>query len=74
MKEVTIMASRIKIRLILELNASGMSQNDIARTRHISRSSISTVMRIAKEKDITYGTCSGLTTERILEENKLHIK
>ena len=50
MKEATFMASRIKIRLILELNASGMSQNDIARTRHMSRSSISTVMRIAKEK------------------------
>lgn len=48
------MASRIKIRLILELNASGMSQNDIARTRHMSRSSISTVMRIEKEKNITY--------------------
>ena len=48
------MASRIKIRLILELNASGMSQNDIARTRHMSRSSISTVMKIAKEKNITY--------------------
>ncbi len=54
MKEATFMASRIKIRLILELNASGMSQNDIARTRHMSRSSISTVMRIAKEKNITY--------------------
>ena len=54
MKEDTIMASRIKIRLILELNASGMYQNDIARTRHMSRSSISTVMKIAKEKNITY--------------------
>lgn len=53
MKEATFMASRIKIRLILELNASGMSQNDIARTGHMSRSSISTVMRIAKEKNIS---------------------
>ena len=29
MKEATFMASRIKIRLILELNASGMSQTTL---------------------------------------------
>ena len=59
------MASRIKIRLILELNASGMSQNDIARTRHMSRSSISTVMRIAKEKNITYENIKDINDDEL---------
>lgn len=59
------MASRIKIRLILELNASGMSQNDIARTRHMSRSSISTVMRIAKEKNITYESIKDINDDEL---------
>ena len=65
MNEATIMASRIKIRLILELNASGMSQNDIARTRHMSHSSISTVMRIAKEKNITYESIKDINDDEL---------
>ena len=48
------MANKIKVRLILELHAGGMSNDMIAKTRHMSRTSISTVLRIAREKNITY--------------------
>lgn len=47
------MANKIKVRLILQLNDGGMTQNDIASTRHMSRSSVSTVVTKAKEKGIT---------------------
>ena len=46
------MANRINVKLILELKSGGMSQNEIARSRHMSRSSISSVVNIAKEKNI----------------------
>ena len=48
------MANRINVKLILELKAGGMSQDEIARTRHMSRTSVSTVARIAREKAISY--------------------
>ena len=48
------MANRINVKLILELKSGGMSQDEIARTRHMSRTSVSTVARIAREKDISY--------------------
>lgn len=48
------MAKRINVRLIMQLHNSGMSQNDIAATRHMSKSSISKVLSTAREKNITY--------------------
>ena len=48
------MANRINVKLILELKSGGMSQNEIARSRHMSRSSFSSVVNIAKEKNINY--------------------
>ena len=48
------MAKRINVRLIMHLHTSGMSQNDIATSRHMSKSSISKVLATAKEKNITY--------------------
>ena len=48
------MAKRINVRLIMQLHESGMSQNDIATSRHMSKSSISKVLATAKEKNITY--------------------
>lgn len=48
------MANKINIKLILELKASGLSQNAIASTRHISKKSISAVVNIAKEKGLSY--------------------
>ncbi len=48
------MANKINAKLILELSASGLSRNQIAATRHMSKHSASDVINIAKEKEITY--------------------
>ena len=48
------MANKINAKLILELSASGLSRNQIAATRHMSKHSVSDVINIAKEKEITY--------------------
>ena len=48
------MANRINVKLILELNARGLSQNMIAATRHFSKTSVSTVINIAKDKHLNY--------------------
>lgn len=48
------MANKINVKLILELKAAGLSQNLIAKTRHISKTSISDVLNIAKEKQLFY--------------------
>ena len=39
------MANFARIRLILELHDRGMSQDEISRSRHMSRSTITTVLR-----------------------------
>lgn len=44
------MANKINTKLILELKASGLSRNQIAATRHMSKHSVSDVINIAKEK------------------------
>ena len=49
-----IMANKINAKLILELKASGLSRNQIAATRHMSKHSVSDVINIAKEKEITF--------------------
>ncbi len=48
------MANKIRVKLILELSSAGMSQNLIAYTRHMSRSSVSDVINLAREKSIIY--------------------
>lgn len=48
------MTRRIQVRLIMQLHDSGMSQDAIASSRHMSKSSISKVLAIAREKNITY--------------------
>ncbi len=48
------MARKICVKLILELRESGLSVNQIASSRHISKHSVSDVFRIAKEKDIRF--------------------
>lgn len=48
------MAKKINAKLILELKTSGLSRNQIAATRHMSKHSVSDVINIAEEKDITY--------------------
>lgn len=48
------MAKKIKVKLILELQAAQMSQREICRTRKMSQHSVGDVWRIAKELGITY--------------------
>ena len=48
------MANKIKVKLILELRAAGMSRNAIAKTRHISKNSVSDVFHIADSLGIAF--------------------
>ena len=43
------MARKIQVKLIMQLRAAGLSQSEIARTHHMSKSSVSEVFLIAKE-------------------------
>ena len=54
MKGISDMSNKISVKLILELKAQGLSQNEIARTRHMSKSSVSDVIRIAGEKGLSF--------------------
>lgn len=57
------MSKKIRVKLILRLAESGMSQNAIARLHHISKRSINDVLGIAKERDISFGDVAELTDE-----------
>ena len=57
-KEAIIMANKIKVKLILELRDAHMSQNSIAATRNMSKSSVSEVCKIADDKQICYADVS----------------
>lgn len=59
------MANKIKVKLILELRDAHMSQNSIAATRKMSRSSVSEVCRIAAEKNIHYADTKDLSEDEV---------
>ena len=59
------MANKINAKLILELSASGLSRNQIAATRHMSKHSVSDVINIAKEKGITYEKVKELSGDEV---------
>lgn len=61
----TFMANKINVKLILELKASGLSRNQIAASRHMSKHSFSDVINIAKEKEITYEKVRYLSEEEV---------
>ena len=48
------MARKIQVKLIMQLRAAGLSQSEIARTHHMSKSSVGEVFLIAKERQISY--------------------
>ena len=54
MKWAKAMANRIEVRLILDLHTGGVSNDMIAKTKNMSRTSVSIVLRIARKKTITY--------------------
>ena len=47
------MAKRINVKLIMELSAGGLTQNEIAVSRHFSKTSVSLVLKTARELNIT---------------------
>ena len=59
------MANKINAKLILELKASGLSRNQIAATRHMSKNSVSDVINIAKEKGIIYEKIKYLSEDEV---------
>ena len=61
------MANKINVRLILDLYAGGMSQTQIAKTRHISKNSVSSVIRIATEKNILYEDVKDLNDDELYQ-------
>ena len=44
------MGRKINVKLILELRAAGMGRNQIAKTRKVSKDSVSDVFHIADQK------------------------
>ena len=48
------MARKIQVKLIMQLRAAGLSQSEIARTHHMSKTSVSEVFTIAQERRISY--------------------
>lgn len=48
------MANKINIKLILELSSRGLSRNSIASGKHISKRSVSAVLKRAAELNLTY--------------------
>ena len=61
------MAKKIQVKQILELRAAGLSQNKIAQSRHMSKSSVSDVFRIAQERSISFEEVRTLQPEEVYE-------
>lgn len=59
------MANKIIAKLILELKASGLSRNQIAAPRYMSKHSVSDVINIAKEKSIIYEKIKYLSEDEV---------
>ena len=66
-KGIKTIANKINVRLILDLYAGGMSQTQIAKTRHISKNSVSSVIRIATEKNILYEDVKDLNDDELYQ-------
>lgn len=61
------MAKKIQVKQILELRAAGLSQNGIAYSRHMSKSSVSDVFRIAQEQGIRYEDVKNKRPEEVYD-------
>jgi len=48
------MANKINVKLILELRKAGISRNEIAATRHMSKNSVGEVIHLSDDLGITY--------------------
>ena len=61
------MSNKINVKLILELAAQGLSQNEIAKTRHISKHSVGDVLRIAGEKGLSFEDVEGMNDDALYQ-------
>lgn len=76
------MAQKIQVKQILELRAAGLSQNNIAHSRHMSKSSVSDVFQIANERGIRFEDVKDMRPEEVYDlfypdkhaEEKLYAK
>jgi transposase len=59
------MAKKIKVKLILELRASGLSQREISRTRSISVHSIGDVYKISDETNVAWDDVKEKSDEEV---------
>ena len=59
------MANKIKVKLILELRASSMSQREICRTRQMSQHSVGDVCKIADDLGIVHHDIKDKTDEEV---------
>jgi hypothetical protein len=59
------MAKKIQVKQILELRAAGLSQNIIAKSRHMSKSSVNDVFQIAQGLSISYESVKDLRPEEV---------
>jgi len=59
------MAAKIRVKLILELHAAHMSRNQIASTRHMSKDSVSDVLRIADRHGIRFEDVKDIDDEAV---------
>lgn len=61
------MASKIKVKRILELREKRVSQNAIASTLRVSKHSIQDVCRVAEELGVTYSDVTGNTEDELYQ-------
>lgn len=59
------MANKINVKLILELRKAGMSRNEIARTRHISKNSVGEVIHLSDDLGITYDDVADIDADTV---------
>lgn len=59
------MSRKIAVKLIMELRANGLSQTTIARSRHMSKTSVNEVFRIAEEQHLSFDDLKLLSSEEI---------
>lgn len=59
------MAKRINVKLIMDLSDGGLSQNEIATSRHFSKSSVSLVLQTAKKLDVTAKDLQDMSDEEV---------
>lgn len=59
------MSRKIQTKLILQLRAAGLTQNMIAKSHHMSKTSVGEVFRLAEEKGVSYSDVEDKRPEEV---------